>query len=139
MQVVESVEELERRIPSVVKDASAMGRSAASEVRRTGLIASTAGLAHSVYAEYEPAVKARYAKYESAAELAAASAWRSLNRLPLVPQVTQVVVPAAAHLSEKYNQAVTYSADKGYAVSSYLPLVPTERIGRVFSDEATAH
>ncbi|XP_074591622.1 REF/SRPP-like protein OsI_017815 [Curcuma longa] len=138
-KVGESVEELERRIPSAVKDASAMARSTAGEVQRTGLIASTAGLAHSVYVKYEPAVKALYAKYEPAAELAAASAWRSLNRLPLVPQVAQVVVPAAAHLSEKYNQAVTYSADKGYAVSAYLPFVPTERIGRVFSDEAIAH
>ncbi|KAG6496749.1 REF/SRPP-like protein OsI_017815 [Zingiber officinale] len=138
-KVGESVEEVERRIPLAVKDASAMARLAAVEVQRTGLIASTAGLAHSVYAKYEPAVKALYAKYEPAAELAAASAWRSLNRLPLVPQVAQVVVPAAAHLSEKYNQAVTYTADKGYAVSAYLPLVPTERIGRVFSDEVTAH
>ncbi|THU57167.1 hypothetical protein C4D60_Mb03t00660 [Musa balbisiana] len=134
-----TVQELDRRVPSVVKEASSAARSAAGEVQRAGLVGSAAGLVRSVYAKYEPAAKELYAKYEPAAELAAASAWRSLNRLPLVPQVAQVVVPTAAHLSEKYNQAVSSSAEKGYAVSAYLPLVPTERMARVFGDNvATA-
>ncbi|CAD5180616.1 unnamed protein product, partial [Musa acuminata subsp. malaccensis] len=123
-----TVQELDRRVPSVVKEASSAARSAAGEVQRAGLVGSAAGLVRSLYAKYEPA-----------AEQAAASAWRSLNRLPLVPQVAQVVVPTAAHLSEKYNQAVSSSAEKGYAVSAYLPLVPTERMARVFGDNvATA-
>ncbi|KAJ8501330.1 hypothetical protein OPV22_011882 [Ensete ventricosum] len=134
-----TVQELDRRVPSVVKEASSAARSAAGEVHRSGLVGSAAGLVRSVYAKYEPAAKELYAKYEPAAEQAAASAWRSLNRLPLVPQVAQVVVPTAAHLSEKYNQAVSSSAEKGYAVSAYLPLVPTERMARVFGDNvATA-
>ncbi|WOL18571.1 REF/SRPP-like protein isoform X1 [Canna indica] len=137
-KVEESVQELERRVPTVVKEASVAARSVADEVQRTGLVGSAAGLVRSVYSKYEPAAKELYAKYEPAAEQAAASAWRSLNRLPLVPQVAQVVVPTAAHLSETYNQAVSYSAERGYAVSAYLPLVPTERIGRVFSGEAAA-
>lgn len=138
-QVEVTVQELDRRVPSVVKEASSAARSAAGEVQRAGLVGSAAGLVRSVYAKYEPAAKELYAKYEPAAEQAAASAWRSLNRLPLVPQVAQVVVPTAAHLSEKYNQAVSSSAEKGYAVSAYLPLVPTERMARVFGDNvATA-
>ncbi|KAG1365227.1 Stress-related protein [Cocos nucifera] len=119
-KVGESVQELERHVPSSVK-------SVAGEVQRSGVVGTAAGLARSVRVRYEPA-----------AERCAASAWRSLNRLPLFPQVAQrVVVPAAAHLSEGYNRAVCYSAEKGYAVSAYLPLVPTDRIAKVFAAPAT--
>ncbi|WOK94705.1 REF/SRPP-like protein isoform X1 [Canna indica] len=148
-KVDESVQKVERRVPSVVKNASATAKTAAGEVHRSGLVGSAAGLARSVYAHYEPAAKGLYAryepaakeiyaKYEPAAEQAAASAWRSLNRLPLVPRVAQVVVPTAAQISEKYNKAVCSSAEKGYAVSAYLPLVPTKRIARVFAGETPA-
>lgn len=118
---------MEHRIPPSLKNASAIARSAVGEVQRNGLVNSTTGLARSVYTKYEPA-----------AEQAAVSLWRSLNRLPLVPQVAHVVLPTAAHLTDKYNQAVSYTAEKGYAFSAYLPLVPTERISRIFSGEATA-
>ncbi|XP_074587774.1 stress-related protein-like isoform X1 [Curcuma longa] len=126
-KVGESVEKLDHRIPPSLKQASALARSAAGEVQRAGLVNSATGLARSVYTKYEPA-----------AEQAAVSLWRSLNRLPLVPQVAHAVLPTAAQLTEKYNQGVSYSADKGYAFSAYLPLVPTERIIRVFSGEVAA-
>ncbi|XP_008800832.2 stress-related protein-like [Phoenix dactylifera] len=115
-KVGESVQELERHVPSAVK-------SVAGEVQRAGVVGTAAGLARAARSRYEPA-----------AERCAVSAWRSLNRLPLFPQVAQrAVVPAAAHLSESYNRAVCYSAEKGYAVSAYLPLVPTDRIAKVFA------
>ncbi|KAG6645992.1 hypothetical protein CIPAW_08G162100 [Carya illinoinensis] len=44
-----------------------------------------------------------------------------------------VVDTASAYCTEKYNQTVRSTAEKGYRVSSYLPLVPTERIAKVFS------
>ncbi|KAJ0806542.1 putative rubber elongation factor, shugoshin, shugoshin, plant [Helianthus annuus] len=44
-----------------------------------------------------------------------------------------VVVPTAAYCSEKYNETVQQTAEKGYKVSSYPPLVPTERIVKVFN------
>lgn len=119
-QVGESVQELQRHVPSAVK-------SAAAEVQRDGVVGTAAGLARSVVARYEPA-----------AERCAVSAWRSLNRLPLFPVVAQrMVVPAAAHFSDGYNRAVHYSAGRGYAVSAYLPLIPTDRIAEVFAAPAT--
>jgi hypothetical protein len=56
-----------------------------------------------------------------------------LNQLPLFPQVANAVLPKAAYCSEKYNEAVALSAEKGYRVSAYLPLVPTEKIAEVFA------
>ncbi|KAK6915611.1 Rubber elongation factor [Dillenia turbinata] len=83
-----------------------------------------------MYTKYEPAAKELYSKYEPVAEQYAVSAWRSLNRLPLFPQVAQVVLPKAAYCSEKYNETVKYAAEKGYTIPSYLPLVPTQKIAK---------
>ncbi|KAL0916361.1 hypothetical protein M5K25_013865 [Dendrobium thyrsiflorum] len=116
-----SVQELERHVPEGVKKAPEMARSVVGEVQRAGVVATAAGLA-----------KAACFRAEPAAERLAASAWRSLNRLPVFPHVASAVVPAAAGLSERYNRAVSCAAEKGYAVSAYLPLVPTERIAQVF-------
>lgn len=131
----ESLGELDRHVPCLVKQASSqalsvaqkapeVARTVASEVQRAGLVDTARNLTVSVYAKYEP-VAERYA----------VSAWRSLNGLPLFPQVTQIMVPTVAHWSAKYNQAVGYTADRGYSVAAYLPLIPTERIAKVF-DEA---
>ncbi|CAI0551374.1 unnamed protein product, partial [Linum tenue] len=98
-------------------------RAVATEVQRSG---------------YEPKAKELYTVYEPKAEQCAVSAWRRLNQLPLFPQVAQVVVPTAAYWSERYNETVASTAEKGYKVSSYLPLVPTERIAKVFSDDTAA-
>ncbi|BFG43348.1 stress-related protein [Prunus yedoensis var. nudiflora] len=134
-KVDESLGELDRHVPCLVKQASGqalsvaqkapeVARTVASEVQRAGLVDTARNLTVSVYAKYEP-VAERYA----------VSAWRSLNGLPLFPQVTQIMVPTVAYWSAKYNQAVGYSADRGYSVAAYLPLIPTERIAKVF-DEA---
>ena len=69
------------------------------------------------------------------AEQYAASAWRRLNTLPLFPRVADAVLPKAAYCTEKYNEAVVAAAENGYRVSQYLPLVPTEKIARVFSEK----
>ncbi|XP_057963251.1 stress-related protein [Malania oleifera] len=146
-KVDESVTELDRRVPLVVKQVSSqafsaaqkapdVARAVASGVQRSGVVDAASGLAKSAYTKCEPAAKDLYTKYEHVAEQYAVSAWRSLNRLPIFPQVAQVVVPTAAYCSEKYNQTVQYTADKGYKVSSYLPLVPTEKIAKVFKDDA---
>ncbi|PRQ42261.1 putative rubber elongation factor [Rosa chinensis] len=81
------------------------------------------------------AAKSVYTKYEPKAEECAASAWRKLNELPVFPKVAGVVVPAAAYCSEKYNETVQHTAEKGYRVASYMPLVPTERIAKVFGEK----
>ncbi|XP_044481701.1 REF/SRPP-like protein At3g05500 [Mangifera indica] len=145
-KVDESVTKLDSHVPPVLKQvptqalsaaqqAPVVARSVASEVKRAGVVDTASGIAKSVYTKYEPAAKELYSKYEPKAEQCAVSVWRKLNQLPLFPQMAQVVVPTAAFCSEKYNQTVLSTAEKGYRVSSYLPLVPTEKIANVFSNE----
>ncbi|KAJ6359729.1 hypothetical protein OIU77_003855 [Salix suchowensis] len=144
-KVDESVTSLDSHVPPLVKQVSfqalsaaqnapVAARAVASEVQRSGVKGTASELAKTVYAKYEPTAKELYSKYEPKAEQVAVSAWRKLNQLPLFPQVAQVVVPTAAFCSEKYNQTVASTAEKGYRVSSFLPLVPTEKIAKVFSE-----
>lgn len=141
LQVDESVHKLESHVPLAVKELSnralfaaqnapATARAVVSEVKGVSLVGTVSGLAKTAYATCEPAAKGLYSKYEQYA----ASTWRSLNQLPLFPQVAQVVVPTAAYCSEKYNQTVQRTAEQGYKISSYLPLVPTQKIAEVFSE-----
>ena len=138
-KVGESIEEIERHLPSSVKDAAQkapeVARSISGEVQRAGVVGTATGLARSAYSKAEPTAKVLYSKYEPVAEHYAVSAWRSLNRLPLFPHMAQIVVPTAAYWSDKYNKVVVNSAEKGYAVSGYLPLVPVEKIAKVFGEE----
>lgn len=59
-------------------------------------------------------------------------AWWTLNRLTPFRMVAQVTVPRAAQLSEKYNDVVMSMSEKGYTASSYLPLVPLDKIAETF-------
>ncbi|EXC05640.1 hypothetical protein L484_010823 [Morus notabilis] len=140
-----SVTELDRHVPATLKQVSSqafsaaqkapeVARSLASEVQRAGVKDTASGIAKTVFTKYEPAAKELYAKYEPKAEKCAVTAWRKLNQLPLFPRVADVVVPTAAYYTEKYNQTVISTAEKGYKVSSYLPLVPVEKIVKVFSE-----
>lgn len=130
-------------MPTLIKQASSqallaaqkapeVARAVASEVQRAGVVDTATNIAKTVYTKYEPTAKEYYTKFEPVAEQYAVSAWRSLNRLPLFPQVAHILVPTAAYWSEKYNQSVSYLAGEGYTVSYYLPLVPVERIVKVF-------
>ncbi|GKC04533.1 REF/SRPP-like protein [Tanacetum coccineum] len=136
VKVDESVTKFDSRVPPFVKQVSTTTKSLstkASEVKSAGVVETASGLAKTAYTKLEPTAKGLYTKYEPVAEQYAASAWHSLNQLPYFPQVANVVVPKAAYFSEKYNQTVQETAEKGYKVSSYLPLVPTERIAKVFN------
>ena len=112
MQVDATLGDLEGHVPGAVK-------AAAEEVRRAGAA---------------EAAKTLWKKYEPAAEERAVAAWRWLNRLPLFPEAAQMVVPTAAYWSEKYNRAVVYAAERGVPAAAYLPLVPLERIAKVFEE-----
>lgn len=138
--------ELDRHVPTNVKKASSQAfttaqkapeaaRTVVSEVRRAGVVDTASGYAKSVYSMYEPTAKELYAKYEPKAEQYAVSAWQKLNKLPLFPHVANAVLPTAAYCTEKYNQTVVSTAKQGYRVSAYLPLVPTEKIARIFSEK----
>ncbi|XP_023530281.1 REF/SRPP-like protein At3g05500 [Cucurbita pepo subsp. pepo] len=145
-KVDESVTKIDRHVPPTIKQASSQAMSAAQqapeiarnvalEVRHTGLKDSVSGIVKSVYAKYEPTAKQLYSKYEPKAEQCAASAWHRLNQLPVFPTVAQAILPTAVYCTEKYNETVQSTSKKGYKVSSYLPLVPTERIAKVFSKD----
>lgn len=99
-------------------------RSVLADVKNTGMVETASGLVKTVYTKCEPTAKSMYTKYEPVAEQCAVSAWQSLNKLPLFPQVAQAVAPTASYFSEKYNEAVQVSAEKGFRVATYLPLVP---------------
>jgi hypothetical protein len=131
-KVDQSINEVENCVPSLLKQAPEVARSVVSEVQRYGVVDTVANIANSAYKKYEPTVKELYTEYEPVAEEYAVSAWRSLNKLPLFPQVAQILVPTAAYWSEKYNQLVIAASDRGYTVSLYLPLVPLDRIAKVF-------
>lgn len=145
-QVDDTLAKVQHSVPPLVKQVSSraycaaqkapeVARGVASEVQRVGVVDTASGFAKDVYTKYEPTAKEMYTKYEPVAEHYAVSAWRSLNRLPLFPKVAEVVVPTAALCSEKYNQTVKVGAEKGYRVANYLPLVPVEKIAKVFEDQ----
>lgn len=150
LQVDESVNKVQSRVPPTLletaQNAPAAARAILTEVKTTGVVGTASGLAKTVYAKYEPAAKDLYTKYqpvaaakdlmtkyEPVAEQYAATAWHSLNRLPLFTQVVQAVAPTASYYTGKYNQTVTEAAVKGYKVASHLPLVPSERIAKVLA------
>ncbi|KAK7252162.1 hypothetical protein RIF29_35922 [Crotalaria pallida] len=92
-------------------------------------------MAKTVYSTYEPTARMLYSRYQPKAEQCAVSAWQRLIGLPLVPRVADVVLPKVVYCTEKYNETVAAAAEKGYRVSEYLPLVPTEKIAKVFSQK----
>ncbi|XP_022769811.1 stress-related protein-like [Durio zibethinus] len=137
-KVDESLSELDRHMPSLVKQASSQVRAMAYEIQRAGVFDTAKTITRTVFTNYEPTAKELYCKNEPVAGQYAVSAWHSLNRLPLFPHVAQIVVSTAAYWSEKYNQAVIYSREKGYAVTSNIPLIPIDRIAKVFEESGRA-
>ncbi|KAI3676025.1 hypothetical protein L1987_85621 [Smallanthus sonchifolius] len=113
IEVDESVNKFDRKVHPFVKHVSAKTKNLSTEVKVAGVVETASGLAKTMYTKLEPTAKGLYTKYEPVAEQYAASAWQSLNQLPLFPKQT---------------------AEKGYKVSSYLPLVPTDRIAKLRLD-----
>uniref|UniRef100_A0A0E0EG16 Stress-related protein n=1 Tax=Oryza meridionalis TaxID=40149 RepID=A0A0E0EG16_9ORYZ len=153
-QVDDTVQELDRHLPPTLKSASAkacamargvpdVARELTAEVQQSGVTgaarvayAKVEPVAKGVYGKIQPAAKDLYVRYEPAAEHLAVSTWRSLNNLPLFPQVAQIAVPTAAYWAEKYNKVIAAAADKGYTGAQYLPAIPTERIAKVFGESS---
>ncbi|KAI4349646.1 hypothetical protein L6164_010210 [Bauhinia variegata] len=146
-KVDESVTEVERHVPSLVKQASCrainaahkapeVARTVVSEIQRDGVVDATKNITRNVYTKYEPTAKELYSKYEPVAEQYAVSAWRRLNRLPLFPLVAEIyLIPTAVYWSDKYNRVVSYMAKKDYTVAKHVPLIPRERIAKIFEEE----
>ncbi|KAI9080298.1 hypothetical protein K1719_037692 [Acacia pycnantha] len=144
-QVDKSVIEVERHLPSSLRQASShainvaqkapdVARAIVSEIRRDGVLDATKSITKNVYTKYEPSAKELYSKYEPVAEHYAISTWRKLNRLPLFPQAAELVIPTAAYWSEKYNRGISYMASRNYTAAAYLPLIPKDRIAKIFEE-----
>ena len=58
--------------------------------------------------------------------------WTGLNHYPPFHAVAEMAVPTAAHWSEKYNNVVKGTSEKGFAVFGYLPLIPIDEIATAF-------
>ncbi|CAN4091442.1 unnamed protein product [Withania somnifera] len=149
LKVADLMTEVDSHVPCLLKQASSkallfsqqapeIARNLVDGVQSDGLVDAASNVTKSLYAKYEPTAKALYAKYEPIAEKNAVSAWRSLNKLPLFPQVAQILVPTAAYWSEKYNQAVKYASERGFMAANYFPIIPMERIAKVFEGGAAA-
>ncbi|KAK9070075.1 hypothetical protein SSX86_010474 [Deinandra increscens subsp. villosa] len=136
LKVGDALAGLNRQAPILMKQVSTHGKYAAQNLPQASKeLASTASkTANRLYIKYEPTAKELYKNYEPIAEKYAVSAWQSMHKLPLFPQVAQIVVPIAAFSLEKYNYLVCYIAEKGYPVAQYLPLVPIDKIAKVFKD-----
>ncbi|CAL5352318.1 unnamed protein product [Camellia sinensis] len=119
---------------SAAQKAPEVTRALASAVQQTGVVDTMANITKAVYTKYEPTAKELYVKYEPMEEQYAVSAWQSMNRLPLFSQLAGIVVPTAAYWTNKYDQAVCYTAEKGFTVAAYMPLVPIDRIAKVFEE-----
>lgn len=129
LQVDDVFYDVETYVPSLVKQASSQALTVATEVQRAGVLDTTKSIARSVLDKYEPV-----------AEYYAATVWRLLNRVPLFPEVAQLVIPTAFYWSKKYNDAVRYVGDRDYYVAEYLPMIPIEKISDILEqDHCRAH
>ncbi|CAM8983968.1 unnamed protein product [Rhodiola kirilowii] len=126
-KVDESMTSLKDVVPPAVTQVTGVACSVVTEVKKAGVVATAH--AKSVYTKYVPAAM-------ELAERCAVSSWHRLNQLIVFPKVAQAVLPTATYCTEKYNQMVQLTADKGYKVASYLPLVPTEKIAKIFDLES---
>lgn len=130
---------IDQHTPSLIRVASNQARVIALDVKRVGVVETATNMAKTVYVKYEPVAEEYYHKYEPVAEKYVVVAWCSLNRLPLFPQLAHVLVPTAAYCAERYNQTVVYFASRGYRVLYYVPLVPVDRIAKIFKTTENGH
>lgn len=144
-KVDDTVQELGRHLPPAVKSASAQACHAvhavpelAKEIANEARVSGVKGVAKDVYGMVQPVAKDLYVRYEPAAENLAVSAWRSLNGLPVFPQVAQIVVPTAAYWCDKYNRVIEFAAGRGFPGARYLPGIPIERIAKAFGASSAA-
>ncbi|KAI3752411.1 hypothetical protein L2E82_24440 [Cichorium intybus] len=110
-KVDESVTQLDGVLPPFVKGITTTAKSLPTDVKNVGVVGTA---------------KEFLVKIEPVAEEYASSAWKTFNQLPLFTSVVKALAPSATFVTEKYNQTVQEKA-------SFLPLVPTEKISRVFT------
>lgn len=146
MQVDDSVNKVQSCVPTSLRRASfkafnqarrapVAARCVMADVKKTGMVETASGLAHKVYAKYEPVAKDFYTKYEPVTEEYLLYIWRLLNQYALFQKTAQAAAPVASYCSEMYNQKVQDAAKRGYKVAEHLPMIPVERISEALRNE----
>ncbi|KAK9707573.1 hypothetical protein RND81_07G205900 [Saponaria officinalis] len=115
--------------------APALMKKVASEVH--GVVESTAQVSKELLHQAQtggPLSAARYAVNETKHTVLHQSVkvWSKLDKLAPFHAVAEMTVPTAAHFSNKYNKLISDLRAKGYAVFSYVPLVPIDEIAKAF-------
>ncbi|KAL3649885.1 hypothetical protein CASFOL_006288 [Castilleja foliolosa] len=64
--------------------------------------------------------------------------WYKVNQHAALRGVTVIVVPTAAHWSQKYNNLVKDLTVKGYYMFNYVPLVPVEDLAKAYKQVEAA-
>lgn len=121
--------QLHSQLPPVVTEVSSSSLLAAqtvfSDLNRFGAVGAVSSFLNSIATKYEDKV-----------EQFAIKAVAKLNQIPVISHVAEVLLPTFGYCLEKYNDTVRSSAEKGYKISTYLPLVPTEKIAKVVGADA---
>ncbi|MCA0763364.1 hypothetical protein, partial [Vibrio vulnificus] len=50
-----------------------------------------------------------------------------------------IMVPTGVYWADKYNQTVRYTAERGFVVAAYMPVVPIAKIGKIFEEGEHDH
>ncbi|KNA22097.1 hypothetical protein SOVF_037150 [Spinacia oleracea] len=129
-------EPLPELLKYVTKKSAQVARELAIEIQATGLLDATANAAKEAYLTYKPVAKDMVIKYEPVAEEYAVRAWQLCKQVPILSQMSQIMVPTAAFWADRYNRVVELTSEGGLPIAQYLPLIPLERIAHVFSEEA---
>ncbi|KAL1832922.1 hypothetical protein ACET3Z_002573 [Daucus carota] len=130
---------VDHHMPALIKDTSSQVRVLVTEIKQVGVVETAKKRAHTVYIKYQPVANEYYCKYEPLAEKYIVVTWSSLNRLPLFPQLAHVLVPTTAYCATRYNRTVVYFRSRSYTVSYYAPLVPIEKIAKIFKTTENGH
>ncbi|XP_021775359.1 stress-related protein-like [Chenopodium quinoa] len=129
-------EPLPKLMTHVTKKAAEVTRELAMEIQATGLLDATANAAKEAYLTYKPVAKDMIIMYEPVAEEYAVWAWQLCKQVPVLAQVSQSMVPTVAFWAERYNKMVDFTAESGLPMAHYFPLIPLEKIAKVFAEEA---
>jgi len=123
-------------VKQVLEKAIEVVRELAVEIHQTGLINATANAAKETYGKYKPVAKDLAYKYEPVVEEYALWAWWWLNRVPIVSHTARRMLSNATFWAERYNQVLSLTAQRGYPLVDYMPMIPVERISQVLTEVA---
>ncbi|KAJ7563287.1 hypothetical protein O6H91_03G104700 [Diphasiastrum complanatum] len=118
--VPQTVKEKTNQAYDFVKQAPDAAMSVVADVQKNGL--------------YE-SVRTYYVKYEPMADEWTADTLKKLKGLPGVPFIIDLVGPSALYGAGKYNQFISILKERQIPLSSYIPLLPLEKLEKAVKSE----